>query len=329
MRSVGASLSTFLDTTTACPPIRHLITVTPKTGSIVRWTDHERDLQLVRPAYPGDPESAGTYTFLAGGEGTTNPLVDVGDLDYGHGTDRIDKLTLKLGCGTGALFNGVRLPLFASQKGFDDAGAKIERLYIPATGGITSQAMWWWGGPVGRVKPTSVTVELDVESGMAKLAATLLPRLVFGPGCVNMLYDSACQLVQADNTYACTVAASPTPTVSVFGTGTVLPAATQLSDYFRLGVVTFTSGTLSGQKRGVRIDSFSAGVHTLTMDKPLPVAPVAGDAFSLFPGCDKQQATCGSITNSTIGKFRISPSTYGSNVAHFRGFPYVPRAEVG
>lgn len=311
MRTAGASLSTYFDTHTATPPIRHLITVTPKTGSIVRWTDHHQDLLV------------SGNTFLAGGEGTTNPLPKVGRSRRTHGTENIDKLALKLLCADQALFNGVRLPLFAAQRGLDGAVVKVERLYIPDTGALTSLgAMWWFEGPVGAVKPTSVAVELEIESGIAFLAATMLPRIVFQPGCVHQLYDAECALAVADNTFACTVAASPTPTTSVFATSTTLPAPTQVSDFFRLGVVTFTSGALNGTQRAVRIDSYSAGVHTLTMDRPLPAAPAASDGFNVFPGCDKQQATCSG------GKFRTGPSTFGSNLVHFRGFPYVPRNEA-
>lgn len=35
----------------------------------------------------------------------------------------------------------------------------------------------------------------------------------------------------------------------------------------------------------------------------------AGDAFTIYPGCDKQQSTCSAKFN---------------NLIHFRGFPYVP-----
>ncbi len=305
MRSVGTSLGTFLGTHTACPPIRHLITVTPKTGSVVRWTDHEQDIFL------------SPNTFLHGGEGTTNPLPEVGGLEYGHGPDRIDKLTLLLLCADQALFNGVRLPLFASQKGFDGAVVKIERLYIPESGGLTSLgSMWWWEGPVGQVKPTSVQVELDVESGIASLNV-VLPRITFQPGCPHILFDAECTLVKATFTQsACPVAASPAPTTSVFassGPGGTWAVASQATDYFRLGVLTFTTGALSGVSRGIRLDSYAAGVHTFTADRPFAVAPAANDQFSVYPGCDKQQATC---TN----KF--------SNLVHFRGEPYVPRPET-
>lgn len=312
MRPVGASLSTYLDTHTATPPIRHLVTLTPSGASAVRWTDHERDIQLVRPAYPGDPEGAGTYTFLHGGEGTTEPLVKVGRSKRGHGTEEIDKCALALLCANAPTYGVMPWQMFAASKGLDGAVVKVERLYIPDSGAMTSLGTaHWFEGLVGTVKVSSLEIEFDVETGIGFLAATQLPRRVFEAGCSWMLYDAACTVNKAANTYACTANAGATTTV--LATSTALAAPTQATGYFQLGVLTFTSGALNGYKRGVRIDSFAAGVHTFTVDRALPSAPAAGDAFSIYPGCDKQQATC---TN----KF--------SNLVHFGGVPYVPRGEV-
>ncbi len=300
-------LGTFLLNTTACPPIRHLLTITPKTGSIVRWTDHEQDLVV------------GGNTFLHGGEGTTNPAPKVGRLRQSYGVEETDRLALMLFTVNGALFNGVSLPLFAAQRGFDGAIAKIERLYIPPSGGLASLgAMWWWEGPVGMVRPSSVQVDLEVESAIA-LLNVMLPRIVYQPGCVHMLYDAECTLVRASfTTTAVPVAASPAPTTSSFDSGAPFtwPAAAQVTDYYRLGVITFTSGVNSGLSRGVRLDTWTGGAgahHSFTLDRPLPTAPAAGDQFGIYPGCDKQQATC---TN----KF--------ANLVHFRAFPYVPKPET-
>ena len=46
---------------------------------------------------------------------------------------------------------------------------------------------------------------------------------------------------------------------------------------------------------------------------PLPFAPSAGDAFTVYAGCDHTQATC-------QGRF--------NNVAENRGFPYVPPPQM-
>jgi hypothetical protein len=54
-----------------------------------------------------------------------------------------------------------------------------------------------------------------------------------------------------------------------------------------------------------------SGVFILT--QPLPYAPAASDAFTVYPGCDKSQRTCQLKFN---------------NIANFAGFPYVPAPET-
>ncbi|MCU0624551.1 MAG: phage BR0599 family protein, partial [Gemmatimonadaceae bacterium] len=80
---------------------------------------------------------------------------------------------------------------------------------------------------------------------------------------------------------------------------------------FDLGIVRFTSGALSGVSRVVRSHVQSGGV--LRLVAPLPAAPAPGDGIAVTPGCDKRQATCSS-------KF--------SNLARFRGYPYIPVPET-
>ena len=310
MRPADAGLASFLDTTTAVPAIRHLLTVTPRVGSVVRWTDHERDLLV------------SAQTYLAGGEGTTHPLVVVGGLDYGHGTDRIDKLPLSLLCADQALFNGVRLPLFAAQRGFDKALVKIERVFFTGAGTWTTP-MWWWEGPAGEAKVSSLQVDLDVESGLSFLATRLLPRQKFQAACVHMVYDAECALVRASFTQTgFTVAASPAPTTTTFSfaTGTLSTDPGRVAEFYRLGMVKFTSGALSGLERGVRSYAWAANVGAVTLDKPLPSAPATGVTFEIFPGCPKTLAAC---ANNTI---TVGPAF--NNKVHFRGWPFVPRNEA-
>lgn len=81
--------------------------------------------------------------------------------------------------------------------------------------------------------------------------------------------------------------------------------------YFAQGVITFTSGACAGLSRFV---SKHDPDGSLTILPPLPVAPSAGDAFTIVPGCDKKMATCQQ-------KF--------SNLAYFAGTPYIPSPETG
>ncbi len=301
MRAVNAGLAAYLDANTN-GEIRHLVTITPQGGSPVRWTDAPYDLSIVRPARPNDPESAGAQTYGSGVGAPTQPLVRVGPIRSVVGLE-VTKTPLALLCGELATWNGVRLPLAASQRAFDLASVKIERVFGSPSVDTSLGCMHVFEGRVGAVKPSSSLVMLDVESGIADLSIEI-PRRVYQPGCPWVLFDARCGLVKATYTVTGTVAAGATTT-------TVPSNRTEADDYFGLGVLTFTSGVLNGIARAVTVFAHTSGVFTL--DRPLPSAPANGDTFSVYPGCDKRISTC---------------KTKFTNGLKFGGFPRIPQNEV-
>jgi uncharacterized phage protein (TIGR02218 family) len=86
---------------------------------------------------------------------------------------------------------------------------------------------------------------------------------------------------------------------------------TQADTYFDNGQLVFNFGANNGHVVAVKAYLNSGG--TVYFVVPLPALPTAGDTFTIYPGCDKTQATCAS-------KF--------SNLANFGGFPYVPVPET-
>jgi uncharacterized phage protein (TIGR02218 family) len=145
---------------------------------------------------------------------------------------------------------------------------------------------------------------------MSELEAlnVLLPKFVLQPACGNTLFDANCGLVRATYTTAGTVSASSSAAITTATAGlTAKPP-----NYYQLGVLTFTSGALSGTR--LAISSSSGGALTLAL--PLSPLPANGDAFGIVPGCDRKRATCAT-------KFAAS------NLPQFRGFPHIPAAEGG
>lgn len=78
-------------------------------------------------------------------------------------------------------------------------------------------------------------------------------------------------------------------------------------DWFAGGVIIFTSGQNSGRAIEVRGSDLATGDLVLSFPPPFPVG--TGDAFEIYPGCDKRLETC-------IDRF--------DNVLNFRGDPFVP-----
>lgn len=96
--------------------------------------------------------------------------------------------------------------------------------------------------------------------------------------------------------------------------GTVVAAASSVSfttdlpgeDVYTYGVLTWTGGANAGRSMEIKRHA-AAGAIDLQM--AMPGAIVAGDAFTVTPGCDKRKATCADVFD---------------NVCNFRGFSYVP-----
>lgn len=79
--------------------------------------------------------------------------------------------------------------------------------------------------------------------------------------------------------------------------------------WFANGVLTWTSGGMSGRSERVVDFRHDAAGTTVVIWPSLSMLPQTGDAFSIVAGCDKRFATC-------KAKF--------GNALNFRGFPHLP-----
>jgi len=186
----------------------------------------------------------------------------------------------------------------------DSCRILMSKLFMASPGDVSAGAVPWFQGRVSDVDATRIAARVTIESDMALLNIAM-PRNLIQVGCTHRLFDDGCTLDSASWVVAGAVA-----TVNVDRTA-ITTNLTQANGWFDLGVLTWTSGDLSGLVCAVKSYLNSSGAVTFL--RQLPRAPVASDTFTILPGCDKQKATCS-------GKF--------SNLTHFRGFPYVPRPET-
>ena len=108
-----------------------------------------------------------------------------------------------------------------------------------------------------------------------------MPRNLFSPTCVHTLYDSGCGVIRG--------------TYSANGTaGAGLDV--EHDQFSRLRWRSTRKASLvwtSGANANVRATVKSVGVGVgFNLMYPLPFAPIAGDAFTVYAGCDHTQATC-------------------------------------
>lgn len=192
---------------------------------------------------------------------------------------------------------GIPFPQFACNGGFDGATVLVQRAFMPSYGNTSAGALHVFSGRVADVVPSRTEIQLTVNSD-TELLNVSMPRNVYSPGCIHTLFDPGCTLSKAS--YAAASSAANGSTQLQINCNLV-----QSTDYFTLGTIVFTTGSNAGATRTVK--AYTPGV--LTLSRALDYVPATGNAFIAYPGCDKLQATC---TN----KF--------SNVANFKGFPFIP-----
>ena len=212
------------------------------------------------------------------------------------------------------MIGSVPLIQAAVQGAFDGALVTALRAYFPGPpfltgpqpvgGFVPTGATTLFLGMVGDVDPSAYDVTLQVKSLM-QLLSLKMPRNVYQAQCPHTLYDARCTLSPVSFSASYAVAA-PLSQNSVIASTTV--ATPSGSGKYQFGRLKFTSGKNSG------VTATIAGVsgNTFNLYSLLPYTPAAGDTFNVYPGCDKQIATC---------------QAFG-NLVNYGGTPYIPFPEV-
>jgi len=213
----------------------------------------------------------------------------------------VDKMSLTLSPPSTVLVNGRTLVQAAVLGELDGAQITRRRIFMPTPGDTSITPLVRFVGRVAEVRINRMRVSLESNADF-ELLNMQMPRDIYQAKCIHTLFDSGCALVKATFAITSTVTSGTTQSAINCGLG-------QATGYFDLGTVEFTSGALSGTKRSVK--SYTTGQFVLI--RPLPSIPANGDGFTAHPGCDKLKATC---------------TTKFSNLANFRGYPYIPLPEA-
>jgi len=213
----------------------------------------------------------------------------------------VDKQQITIAARPTDLINGAPFLVALRDGGLDGASVQRDRVFLTETGGTVVDGVTLFKGRVSTVDRVGrTTATLTIASDLVILDYDMR-RNLFSPTCVHTLYDSGCGVIRG--TYAASGTAgmgSTASTISFSG------AAAQHAQ----GSIVFSSGANANVRATVK--SVVVG-STLNLIYPLPFAPAVGDAFTVYAGCDHTQNTCGS-------RF--------SNLANFRGFPYVPPPQM-
>jgi Phage conserved hypothetical protein BR0599/Uncharacterized conserved protein (DUF2163) len=243
--------------------------------------------------------------------------------DYPGGQPAIGGYTFLSACRAGVFDNS----LWLMSKGFF-LPPGFEAVTNPSTGytytppplgnqldtspGIAS----WWAGIPDEIQVGRFQADITLDEATAILKNQQMPRNMVQAGCLHAWGDVGCGVNKAQNTYAGAI----TGGISGNSIQTNLTPADFVNGYFNIGIITFTSGPLSGASFTVQLSQSASGYIQLII--PFPQAPAIGNSFTIVPGCDKQQSTCAS------GKFKLPNGLFGSNLPHYRGAPFVPEPET-
>lgn len=163
-----------------------------------------------------------------------------------------------------------------------------------------SKATTIFSGEIGPLSINENSFSCTVLSPLHKLERNV-PCRIFQANCPWAFGGTECAADTGELT---------SQTIDSGSTTTVIKdaARNEADDYWRNGIIEFTSGSLDGIKRTINSSDSSGG--TITLINPLSAAPSAGDTYKIKRGCNKSSSAC-------AGTF--------DNWANFGGFTAIPK----
>ncbi len=209
----------------------------------------------------------------------------------------VDRQQITIIPSVGSTFNGAPWLGAIGNGVLEGAQIQRDRVFIDPSlpGGLDGLTLF-----KGRVSTVDKVGRTSAEVTVASPLVVLdyyMPRNIFSPTCLHVLYDAGCGL-----------SATSFQTVTTVGAGStqILINNASASQNQVQGTMLFTSGLNSGIRATIK--SAVNGV-SWTLMYPLPNAPTTGDGIVAYFGCDHTAATC-------QAKF--------TNLLNFRGYPNVP-----
>jgi uncharacterized phage protein (TIGR02218 family) len=282
MRAASSALISLLDGLRSQSDSQVLMadcyTLTLRSGLVLTYTNADVPIQLIGKSYLAN-----------------SILVDGLRFKCAAGLD-VDQQQITIGARPTDTVGGVPFLQALRQGVFDGCEIQRERAFLTSWTAAPVGSVILFKGRVATIDSIGrTTAEITVNSDLVLLDINM-PRNLYQPNCVHVLYDSGCSLIK--NAYAASGAVGSGSSVSVINWSDASSAFTQ-------GTLIFSSGANAGLS--VNVKSASAG--SLALSYPLETPSATGDSFTAYQGCDHTMATC---------------QTKFANLTNFRGFPFVP-----
>jgi hypothetical protein len=294
-------------------------------GTVLRYCGGDMDVQWNGNNYSCGGMTGPFFQKRGGNRGLCKWKlgVDVDTLQFDviPGSGQIEGFDFLQACKLG-LFDGAELDLYraftpeynvfvnpaptveledgSGSEGLESGGAvQLETIPSSVVGGV----VLIFPGRVVEIDCGRSLATFNINSHL-ELLTQQMPRNLYQPGCLNTLFDSACTLNSSSFAVSGTVGSGTTVSM-------INASLSQDTGYFNQGRIVFTSGDNDGFTRTIK--SYTTG-GTINLLVPLPYTPSVSDTFTIYPGCDKTMTTC---------------ATKFSNIANFRGQPFIPAPETG
>jgi uncharacterized phage protein (TIGR02218 family) len=266
-----------------------LFTITLLNGTVLRYCDGQTDITFGGNLFGASRSGRGAWKR---GKISTKLGMESSTLDLEVIADTTDTV------GSIPIIQAALLGLF------DGATVRIETLLMATYGDVSNGSVVNFLGEISNLDQCGRSHAKFTVVSLTHRLDTPLPRKLIQPACSHTLFDAGCTLVKATFAVNKIIQAGSTQSLLIPSV-----AFSQADGYFDLGTGIFTSGANNGF-------TFTIKKHLsgqLQLHVPLPFAVNAGDTFTVYPGCDKLQATC---------------NTKFSNLINFGGEPYVPVPET-
>ena len=280
MKTFTAALSTHY--ASRATTLAVCLAITRTDGRAFRLTSHDQDLVVNSDRY------------LAG------PGLDLSDLAFTAGLAP-DNLELKILYADDAI---TREDLIAGR--WDNAAFTLFEVNCEALSAGTNILATGTTGEVRIARDDGFTVELrSLKQALQKPVGIVTQKT-----CRYRLGDSRCGVDLAPYTLAGEAVSGVTSQRVFAASGIAADSPTYAADWWKEGLVTFTTGDNAGVARKVKTSSGA----TIELVAPMPFAIVVGDLFTIVAGCQKRlEADC-------RDKF--------DNVLNFGGEPHLPGVDA-
>ena len=280
MRTIPGALQAHLDggATTLC----HAWRVTRRDGTVMGFTDHDRDLSF------GGLDYLAASGFEASEAEDGNGLsAEGGDISGGFSADAIRAEDLSAG-----RYDGAKVEVYTVN--WQDLSQRL-LLRMAELGEVRRE------GGLFRAELRRLTDRLDQVHGR-----------IFGHRCDAVLGDTRCGVNAAASAFRATATVSAVLDDMRLRVSGLSGFADR---FFRYGVLTFTSGAADGLTADIEDQRKMGAAVELTFWQPVPTGVLTGDTMLVTAGCDKRFSTCKAKFANALN-FRGFPHMPGSDFTY-------------